>query len=55
MVDEKMRAMIHDGAAEHLLEEYARSRSDSLQADGIRRVVSGDTSLNEVLRVSQSD
>jgi len=55
VVDEKMRAMIHDGAAEHLLEEYARSRSDSLQGDGIRRVLSGDTSLNEVLRVSQSD
>lgn len=55
VVDEKMRAMIHDGAAEHLLEEHARSRSDSLQGDGIRRVLSGDTSLNEVLRVSQSD
>ena len=54
-VDEKMRSMIHDGAAEHLLEEYARSRSGSLQSDGLRRVMDGDTSLQEVLRVSQSD
>lgn len=55
VVDDKMRAMIHDGAAEHLLESYAHSRSGSLQSDGIRRVINGDTSLNEVLRVSQSD
>ncbi|MCW8887871.1 MAG: type II secretion system ATPase GspE [Gammaproteobacteria bacterium] len=54
-VDEHMRTMIHDGAAEQQLEAYARSRSDSLQSDGIRRVVSGETSLDEVMRVTQSD
>lgn len=54
-VDEKMRAMIHDSVAEHDLEEYARNRSGSLQHDGLRRVLSGETSLHEVLRVSQSD
>ena len=51
-VDEKMRAMIHDGVGEQDLERYAHDRYRSLFQDGMRRVLSGDTSLEEVLRVT---
>ncbi len=54
-VDEKMRTMIHDGAGEQALESYAHSRQRSLFQDGMRRVLAGDTSLEEVLRVTHED
>jgi len=54
-VDEKLRAMIHDGAGEQALEAYAHTRHHSLFQDGLRRVLAGDTSLEEVLRVTQED
>jgi len=54
-VDAKMRTMIHDGAAEHDLEKYARERSPSIRADGMRRVLAGVTTLEEVLRATEVD
>ena len=38
--------------AEQQLEAYAHGRYRSLFHDGLRRVVAGDTSLEEVLRVT---
>jgi general secretion pathway protein E len=54
-VDDEMRRMIHDGAGEHELERYARSRTPGISQDGMRRVLAGATSLEEVLRVTRSD
>lgn len=54
-VDDKLRAMIHDGAGEHQMEDYARARTPSIRQDGIRRVLAGDTTLEEVLRVTRED
>jgi general secretion pathway protein E len=54
-VDEKMRGMIHDGAGEQELEAYAHARHRSLFQDGLRRILAGDTSLEEVLRVTYED
>ncbi|RMD79148.1 MAG: type II secretion system protein GspE [Gammaproteobacteria bacterium] len=54
-VDERLRQLIHDGAPEPALEEHARSRHRSLFQDGLRRVLAGDTSLEEVLRVTRED
>jgi len=54
-IDDKFRTLIHDGASEHQLEEYARTRSPSIRDDGIRRVLDGTTTLEEVLRVTQAD
>ena len=51
-VDERMRTMIHDCVAEQLLENYARSHSPSIHQDGVRRVLLGDTALEEVMRVT---
>ncbi len=52
-VDDKMRAMIHDGVGEHLLEQYARKQSASIRDDGMRLVLEGRTTLEEVLRVTR--
>lgn len=54
-VDDKMRTMIHDGSSEHQLEAYARTMTPGIRQDGLRRVLSGDTSIEEVLRVTQAD
>jgi general secretion pathway protein E len=54
-VDDEMRRMIHDGAGEHDLEREARKRGPGIRDDGMRRVLSGETSLEEVLRVTRSD
>jgi len=51
-IDEQMRTMIHDGVAEQRMEHYARTRSASIYQDGLRRLLAGDTTLEEVLRVT---
>jgi len=55
VIDDEMRRMIHDGAGEHELEIRARTQGPSIAQDGMRRVLAGDTSLEEVLRVTRSD
>jgi len=54
-VDDKMRGMIHDGSGEGPLEKYARTLSLSMRDDGVRRVLAGHTTLEEVLRVTRED
>ncbi len=54
-IDDAMRAMIHDGVSEQELEKHARTLSQSIRADGRRRVLDGTTTLEEVLRVSRAD
>ena len=51
-VDETLRNMIHDGSSEHAMESYARQHSNGIRHDGFRRVLAGETSLEEVLRVT---
>jgi len=54
-VDDEMRSMIHDGVSEQELERHARKSSPSIRADGRRLVLSGRTTLDEVLRVTRED
>jgi len=53
LVDEKLRNMIHDGAAEHEMELHARSQYPSIGDYGVQLVKQGDTSIEEVLRVTR--
>jgi len=55
IVDDHMRTMIHDGAAEHELERYARTHTPSIRDDGRAKVLQGETTLEEVLRVTRED
>ncbi|MGI9293729.1 MAG: type II secretion system ATPase GspE, partial [Pseudomonadales bacterium] len=52
-VDDTMRTMIHDGGSEHDIEAHARTISPGIQDDGMRLVLEGKTSLEEVLRVTR--
>ncbi|WP_129777527.1 type II secretion system ATPase GspE [Peristeroidobacter soli] len=55
LVDDSMRTMIHDGASEQELERYARTLTPSIRDDGRSKVLSGVTTLEEVLRVTRED
>ncbi len=54
-VDDALRRLIHDGAGEQAMEAHARSRTPSLRDDGMRRVLIGETTLEEVMRVSTEE
>ena len=54
-IDNQMRTMIHDSAAEHELESYVRSQGPSILEDGLRKATEGITTLEEVLRVTRGD
>lgn len=54
-IDETLRTMIHDRSSEQSMRLYARQLFPSLRQDGYRRVLLGDTSLEEILRVTSED
>jgi general secretion pathway protein E len=55
IVDDRMRVMIHDGAGEHELERHARQLTPGIRDDGRAKVLSGVTSLEEILRVTREE
>jgi general secretion pathway protein E len=55
VVDDQFRTMIHDGAGEHELERYARTLTPSIRDDGRAKVMKGETTIEEVLRVTRED
>ncbi|URW74581.1 Flp pilus assembly complex ATPase component TadA [Sphingomonas donggukensis] len=54
-VDERLQAMIHNGASEAELERTARERNPALLDDGIAKVRAGVTTVEEVARVTRDD
>jgi len=54
-IDDELRTMIHDGSGEHELERHARTRGPSIREDGLRQVLTGVTTLEEVLRVTRAN
>ncbi len=54
-IDNSLRNMIHEGASQQQLEQYAHQQSVSIQRDGIHRVILGDTALEELLRVTREN
>ena len=52
-VDDELRTLIHNRAPEAELTEYARRASNGIFSDGCARVLAGDTTIEEVLRVTQ--
>ncbi len=55
LVDDTMRTMIHDGSSEQELERYARTLTPSIRDDGRANILSGVTTIEEVLRVTRED
>jgi general secretion pathway protein E len=51
-VDDDMRLMIYEGASEQKMLASARTRYPGIREDGRRRILAGETSVAEVLRVT---
>ncbi|MGQ0529404.1 MAG: type II secretion system ATPase GspE [Panacagrimonas sp.] len=51
-IDRELETMIHDGASEQVLEAHARTRGPGIVQAGRNKVISGHTTLREVLRVT---
>jgi len=54
-IDETLRAMIHDKSSEQQIKKYARTLFPSIRQDGFARVLKGETSLEEILRVTSEE
>ena len=52
-VDNEVRRLIHEDASETEIEAHLRQSSPSLKQSGLAQVLAGQTSLEEVLRVTQ--
>ncbi|MBL4674206.1 MAG: type II secretion system ATPase GspE [Arenicella sp.] len=53
-MDDGMRRLIHDQVSENELTDHARITSRSLMQNGFDRVLEGETTLDEVFRVTQA-
>lgn len=51
-IDDSLRLMIHERASEQAMLIEARKRYPGIDADGRRRILAGETSIEEVLRVT---
>ena len=52
-VDETLRRMIQDGASEQEMEAHAFQYGDTLASSGARLVANGETTIEEIMRVSK--
>ncbi len=53
-IDDQLRSLIHEGAAEQELTRYARQHSQSIADHGRERILAGETSIEEVMRVTSA-
>ena len=54
-MDEHTRELIHNGKGEQSIEKYIRTQGPSIRQDGFSKVLTGETTLEEVLRVTRED
>lgn len=54
-IDETLRGMIHRNENIQVLEGHIRPQTPSIRDDGFKRVLAGDTSLAEILRVTSQN
>lgn len=54
-IDAKLQSMIHQQMNEQEMESYVRQTMPSMRQDGLRRVLAGETTFAEVLRVTSED
>jgi len=55
IVNEEIRACIHNGEAETVIEKMARQFSPSIRNNGRDQVLAGHTTVEEILRVTRED
>jgi len=54
-VDDNVRELIHNGHGEQAIEKHIRQNTASIRHDGFDKVMTGQTTLEEVLRVTRED
>lgn len=54
-IDETLRGMIHRNEDVQTIENYLRPATPNIRDDGFKRVLAGDTSLAEILRVTSQN
>lgn len=54
-VNEALRHQIHDQASESAMEKQVRAQFPSIRQEGFKMVLAGDTTLDEILRVTSED
>jgi general secretion pathway protein E len=52
-IDEPLKEMIHALSGEQVMQNYIKNKTDDLLTDGLKQVILGETTLEEVLRVVQ--
>ena len=50
-IDDELRQLIYSGASEQEMLRVARLKYPGIEADGRRRILAGETSIEEVMRV----
>ena len=55
VVNEQVRELIHTGAGEQAVEKVIRLHTPSIRDDGLAKVLAGQTTLEEILRVTRED
>lgn len=53
-IDEAVRRMIHENAAEQEIERYVRKTHCAMRDNGVRLILAGRTTIEEVLRVTRT-
>ena len=51
-IDRQLESMIHDNASEQALESYAREKGPGILQSGRNKVIGGETTIREILRVT---
>ena len=54
-INDAQRSLIQTGAGEQAMRKEARLHTQSLRSDGMRRVLAGETTIDEVLRVTEDE
>ncbi|WP_081945548.1 type II secretion system ATPase GspE [Thalassotalea sp. ND16A] len=55
VVDDNVRELIQNNAGEQAVEKLIRSHTPSIRDDGFEKVIAGQTTLEEILRVTRED
>jgi general secretion pathway protein E len=55
LIDENLKQLIHDEAKETVLRAHTQAVYPTLFQDGVRRILTGETTVEEVLRVTEVD
>jgi general secretion pathway protein E len=54
-IDDRLANMIHEGESQAQIESYCLTKGKNLRDDGIRKVILGETTLDEVIRVTRDN